>query len=506
MNPVLRRLLPFSIYITNLFANTLGVISVELLVHRRNLEGIYLNDPLSPIRPFIFLGGFLVLTAFSLIYDAPIRRFLYSGESLVPAHIAQKARQRVLNTTFALNAANLSIWVTASIVHYFISSYLALPATYVYKSLLGHLFTGAITAIFAFFLCEKVLQVFMIPIFFPNDSIWSVPNVKRMTIRKRMVLLILSVNTIPFLVIITLLTELKLLNFKFEIRDNLINMLFYDSFIFIMIGFAMTWLVGSGIRKGLINMVDVLRDIKNGRFDRKVAVRTNDEIGYVGDSINEMVKGLMEREVVKELFGKYVSKEVRDQILEGNIPLDGDLKEVTMLFCDLRNYTGLVHRLGPKRTVTILNNYFEEMEEAIRSNGGVVIQFIGDEIEAAFGAPIPAPDHSQRALRASVMMCERLDRLRKELGFELEHGIGIHTGIALAANIGSPSRLSYALVGDTVNIASRIQELSKDLGFKILISESTFERLKEKDGLTYLGRFLLKGIEEPVGIYGYMPA
>lgn len=506
MNLLIGRLLPFSIYIANLFANTLGVISVEVLVHRRNFEGIYFHDPLSPIRPFIFFGGFVVLTVFSLIYDAPIRRLFSSSESMIPAHIAQKARKRVLNATFALNTANLSIWVTASIVHYFISSYMSLPIPYIHKSLLGHLFTGAITAIFAFFLCEKVLQRIMIPILFPNGGIWSVPNVKRMTIRKRMVLLLLSVNTIPFLVIITLVSELKQFGFEVEAKNEVVNMLIYDSLLFIAIGFAMTWLVGSSIRKGLINMVDVLKDIKNGRFDRRVDVRTNDEIGYVGDSINEMAKGLIEREVVKELFGKYVSKEVRDQILEGSIPLDGDLKEVTMLFCDLRNYTGLVHKFGPKKAVKVLNHYFEEMEEAIRSNGGVVIQFIGDEIEAVFGAPIQIPDHSQRALKASVVMCERLDVIKKELEFELEHGIGIHTGIALAANIGSPSRLSYALVGDTVNIASRIQELTKELNFRILVSEATLERVEDKEGFKELGKFTLKGIQDPVTVYGFLPA
>ncbi len=504
--PILLKLfLISSTYLTNLFANVLGVISVEILVHRIGLgiqQGIYAH--LNQIRPIIFTFGFVVLTLFALIYEAPIRRVLLANREFLPEFLIQKARQRVLNETFSLNVANISIWVLASLSYYLFSLHMNFPDFYIYWCLLGHLFTGAITAIFAFFLCEKVIQKLIVPILFPQGGLWNVSNVRHMTIRTRMVLLLISINTIPLLVIMSIISQLKIANYDVELRNQILDALLYDSMVFIIVGFGITWIIGGSFRRSLINIVEVLKDIKIGRFERRVKVNTSDEIGYVGDSINEMAKGLLEREIVKDLFGKYVSKEIRDQILSGGIPLDGELKEVTMLFCDLRNYTNMVHRSGPKNAVKMLNHYFEEMEEAIRENDGVVIQFIGDEIEASFGAPISVPKHPEKALRAAIEMCKRLETLRSEYHYELDHGIGLHTGIVLAANIGSPNRLSYALVGDTVNIASRIQELTKELGFRIILSESTLGGIRGEYRFRDLGRHTLKGIQTPVALFGLL--
>ena len=239
---------------------------------------------------------------------------------------------------------------------------------------------------------------------------------------------------------------------------------------------------------------------------------SNDEIGYTGDAINDMTDGLIERDLIKDTFGKYVAKEVRDEVLSGRTPLDGEKKEVTILFSDLRDFTPMTEQNDPKTVVKIMNAYFKEMAEAIQEQEGLVLQFIGDEIYAVFGAPISRPDHPVRAFRAGLQMRERLGVLNsrfRERGWPaLRHGIGIHTGEALAANMGSPDRLSYLLVGDTVNLASRLQDLTKTVGAQMIISATTYARVSPDDRhnipLRLLENLSVKGKSAPVEAFAVL--
>lgn len=212
---------------------------------------------------------------------------------------------------------------------------------------------------------------------------------------------------------------------------------------------------------------------------------------------------------LKDTFGKYVANQIRDEVLSGRIPLDGEMKEVTILFADLRGFTPMTEAYDPKMVVKIMNSYFKEMAGAIQDQGGVVLQFIGDEIYAVFGAPIARSDHPAKAFQAALDMEHRLIALNKrfeEKGWpSLHHGIGIHTGMALAANIGSPDRLSYLLVGDTVVVASRLQSITKEVGTDMIVSGSTYARLPDEQlsavSLRKMPPAVLKGKSEPVDFF-----
>ena len=149
------------------------------------------------------------------------------------------------------------------------------------------------------------------------------------------------------------------------------------------------------------------------------------------------------------------------------------------------------------------------MADVIQEQAGLVLQFIGDEIYAVFGAPVFLSDHPVKAFRAGLEMNHRLKKLNTDLREKgwpiLQHGIGIHTGEALAANIGSPDRLSYLLVGDTVNLASRLQSITKEVGTKMIISASTYSRLAETERataeLSKLPPTMVKGKKQPVEIF-----
>src|SRR5437667_74804 len=237
--------------------------------------------------------------------------------------------------------------------------------------------------------------------------------------------------------------------------------------------FGITGVAGSVSTAFVFLVTDPLRRLERemaavgrGELDGRVPVEANDEIGAVGEGFNRMLEGLREREVIRDTFGKYVTREVRDEILAGRASFDGQLEEVTVLFADLRDFTPWVERTEPREVVRDLNEYFTEMEAAIRGERGLVLQYIGDEIEAVFGAPLHAGDHADRALAAALEMRARLEGLnvrRAAAGKPpLRNGIGIHTGTVLAGSIGSAERSSYALVGDAVNLASRIQSLNKE--------------------------------------------
>jgi adenylate cyclase len=245
--------------------------------------------------------------------------------------------------------------------------------------------------------------------------------------------------------------------------------------------------------------------VERGRLDGHAPVVSTDEIGAVAEGFNRMLHGLRERELVKETFGKYVTPEIRDEILAGRISGDGELKEVTVLFADIRDFTPWVEATAPRDVVRDLNEYFTEMAEAIRAEHGLVLQFIGDEIEAVFGAPIAARDHAAMAVRAALDMRARLrtwNAGREAAGKPaLRHGIGIHTGTVLAGNIGGAERLSYALVGDPVNLASRIQGLTKDFEVDILISEATRKSIDPAVPVEELPAVRVKGRAEEVNVY-----
>ncbi len=255
-----------------------------------------------------------------------------------------------------------------------------------------------------------------------------------------------------------------------------------------------------------------MEEISRGRLDKQVPVLTSDEFARFAQKTNEMMVGLQERDFCRSSFEKYVSPEVSQKILTKDIDASGEMIDATVLFCDLRDYTTFAEDRNPQEVVAFMNDYFALMEPVIRRNGGVVIQFIGDEIMAVFGAPKPLECHPDRAVQAAVEMQAVLDRLnqaRQPKGEPpVRHGIGIHSGLVLAGNVGSRERLSYALVGDTVNLASRVQVLNKTCGTHILLTRATRDRLTGEvaSGVKAMGRFPVKGLRVEVEVFTVDPA
>jgi len=231
---------------------------------------------------------------------------------------------------------------------------------------------------------------------------------------------------------------------------------------------------------------------------------------------------LLERFVLRQAFGRYVSEDVARSILDlpDGAKLGGETREVTILFSDVRDYSTISEKLHPSEVVDLLNEYFGAMSDVIDRQGGCVIEFLGDAILAVFGAPGELPDHAERAVRAALQMQRRgaeLNRawegngkasLWKERGIPaLASRIGVHTGRVVAGNLGSKTRMKYAVIGDAVNAASRVEHLNNTLGTDLLFTEEV--RIRLPPDLVALardaGEHPVKGRGQPVHVFTLRP-
>ena len=213
----------------------------------------------------------------------------------------------------------------------------------------------------------------------------------------------------------------------------------------------------------------------------------------------------MMRQRVEDAFGRHVHPSVAELILSGRLNMDGEMKDVTLLFSDLRNFTTFAEQNHPKVVFARINEYYSSMSEIVHRFDGVVLQYVGDEIEGAFGAPFPDDHHPDKAVQAALEMRQTLTELNariRDLGqTQFSHGIGIHSGPVLAGVVGSTERQTYCLVGDTVNVASRVADLCKKYETDILVSHQTFQHLRQNYGLTALPPTQVKGRNQSLMVY-----
>jgi adenylate cyclase len=218
-----------------------------------------------------------------------------------------------------------------------------------------------------------------------------------------------------------------------------------------------------------------------------------------------MVDGLRERDKLRTTFGKYMTQTVMEHLLKGKVELGGESLTVTILFTDIRSFTTISETMEAHDLVELLNEYFTEMVSIVIQEDGVVDKYIGDAIMAVFGAPVPKPDDAVRAVRAAARMREALVALNERLAARgrptLRTGIGIHTGEVVAGNIGSEQRMEYTVIGDAVNLASRLEGATKELGADVLVSEDTHALLGDEFDTRAIREITVKGRAKPVMTY-----
>ncbi len=238
------------------------------------------------------------------------------------------------------------------------------------------------------------------------------------------------------------------------------------------------------------------------------AVAAN-EIGDLTVGFNAMLRGIAERERIKVLFGQYLTKEISEAIIEGKVRLEGARYEATVVFSDIRDFTTMSERMAPEEVFAFLNDYLGRMIEVIAARGGIIDKFLGDGILSVFGVPIASDHHAADAFAAALDMRAKLALLNAERSGRGQEavriGIGMHTGEVIAGNVGSALKLQYTIIGDTVNLASRIEGLNKGYGTDLLMSGATRSRLGTAgaQGLGLLETAMVRGKSEKVDIWSF---
>jgi adenylate cyclase len=254
-------------------------------------------------------------------------------------------------------------------------------------------------------------------------------------------------------------------------------------------------LVRRRVRRPLSRALGVTAAIATGRHEpaepEAPENAVGDEFSLLGRHLDDLARQLRDRERLRATFGLYVSDDLARAVLAGDqTPTLGGVERLaTVLFADLSNYTRISEQFSPTEIVSLANEYLGAMTAVIEQHGGCVLDFSGDGVMAVFGAPLPQEDHAERALRCAILMQQRMtqlngawevrglaERWQKAGVDQIALRIGIHTGPVVAGHIGGASRMKYCVMGDTVNVARRLEEMNKELGTRIAISEQLKQR------------------------------
>jgi class 3 adenylate cyclase len=285
-----------------------------------------------------------------------------------------------------------------------------------------------------------------------------------------------------------------------------------------VLGFVFAMMVGSGITGPVLRLLEGTREVEAGRLDRSIDVTTRDEIGQLSAAFNRMIERLRQNQRIRETFGRYIDPRIAESLLSETATAaaaaEGQRRVMTVMFCDMKGFTALSEGVTPQGLVKIMNRYLSSMSEPIHAHRGVIDKYIGDAIMAYWGPPfIEEADQAKSACTAAIDMIARLPSLRTELpellgvrtiSADCDLRIGIATGEALVGSIGSEYMMSFTVMGDTVNLASRLESANKVYNSRCLVSEATAKMSEADFDVREIDRVVVTGLSQPQTIYQIM--
>lgn len=374
------------------------------------------------------------------------------------------------------------------------------------------LVSALLTTVQTYFLLEAFLFKYIYPDFFRHDRPAAVAGgVFRITFRQRMILYWVAVALVPLIALLVV-----------ELNGTVAHKDWLDDLRRLALGVTVVGVVSSAVLGAVTGrtMLSWMRahaaatdEIAAGNYDHRIEEKRPGEFGRLTDRFNDMAAELARARLMREAFGQFVRPDVRDEILERYPGLGGEVEEVTVVFIDIRGFTRRSAGEPPERVVDLLNRFLTLAVAAVEGHGGWVNKFLGDGLMALFGAPRPCAAHADKAVAAALDLLARLARLNEELKAEgqapLAVGIGMHTGPALVGCVGATlsegglerMRKEFTAIGETVNLAQRLEQLTKTCGGPILLSEATRQRLRGPVALTCLGPQELHGYNDRVIVH-----
>jgi adenylate cyclase len=369
---------------------------------------------------------------------------------------------------------------------------------------------GVMTTALVYFVSDLLWQP-AIQIFFPDGGVQATRALRVPVMTRFLIVFFLSGPYLMLLLAYLSIERAGELVSSSNPATVLNNLLILDSFLLIvgvLAGVGLTIFMGRGVVGPLKKLEAAMQRVEQNDLNAQVPITSADELGYVSEHFNQMTAGLRRGELLRNVLNLYVSPEVAREAVEHGTQLGGKMIECTVLFSDIRDFTGLSEKLPPADLIALLNRYMSAMVAVIIDHGGIVNKFGGDSLLAVFGTPLnPIGDHAASGVRAALAMQQALIEFNRQQAqlhsIELRIGIGIATGPVVAGNIGGQHRIEYTVIGDTVNLASRLQSLTKELGYKIMLSAATYATASSSMSLEakLLPAVDVRGKSEPVVVY-----
>ena len=427
---------------------------------------------------------------------------LEAGED-VPEDERLRAARWLLNAPVLCAVYGFLAWVAAAAI---------LPSTFPvnWEQAAGKMSHGIATMVLGGFvvltvnlyLQERRLEAHVLPKVLGGVPATQVKGAIRLTLRARLALLVVTTCVLPVAVM------------AYAATTDVVNPVgaLYLSACFLGLGLLQGHFITQRVATPIDALGQAMARVRNEELDAHVPVLSNDAVARLSDGFNAMVEGLRQGRFVKDTFGRYVSPQVVDEVLAGKVALGGEERFATVLFSDVRGFTSISEALRPGEVVALLNDFLDRMVDVVVREGGNVDKFIGDAVMATFGVPVPrTPEEDARsAVKAALGMLAALDGWNAERAARgeatLRIGIGIHSGEVVAGNIGSARKMEYTVIGDTVNIASRIEGLTRDVGAPLLVSEAT--RALVGDGVAAfapVGPVSIRGRQQGLTLYAASP-
>jgi adenylate cyclase len=427
---------------------------------------------------------------------------LQQGQS-VPEQRLLWARQRAINLPWWGIAFAGSGWFLS--IPVFILALQQVPGTLDSRVLMDLPISIIISALIAithgFFSIELLSQRLLYPMLFREARPAQTPGTFPVSLRSRGILLAFSAGVCPIISLLLLISaphpcETQALWFALAVGG---------------LGIAFGLISAAMLGQLVVEPVEALQQaaaaIATGHLNSPITLLRADEFGHLIDEFNHLIEELKEKQHLQATFGRHVGEKAAQQILQRDPKLGGIEQEVTVLFADLRNFTARSAVESPQRVVALLNLFLTEMVEIVEQrHEGMVNKFLGDGFMALFGVEETKVNHAALAVAAGQEMLLRLEDINRYLTTQgqtpLEMGIGIHTGRAVVGCIGSPHRSEYTAIGDTVNIASRVESLTKVVGEPLLLTAATCATLPNIFKTQSLPPQRVKGQPEPLKVYG----
>ncbi|MGH7893210.1 MAG: adenylate/guanylate cyclase domain-containing protein [Candidatus Binatia bacterium] len=499
----------------NLVANTATNVTIELMQGASEFaHAVRVND--LALLPLVRCVLYPTLIGVSIAYLWPLIAYFRCGATGTPS---ARVRRRAVSAPVVTAAIGFSGWV-ASISFFSMLTlvrYGHWSTDLMSQHVLSPLVNGFLAATTSYLVVDWVFRTRVIPQVFPDGQVTQASGATALGVGARLMVFLVAVAFVPLFTMLGLVraaaARLDVGRSVAEVIPHLLRASEATFGLYVALGLVLTLLLARTFTRPLAEVTAALRRVRAGRLDQPVRVSSADEIGVLEEGVNAMAATLQERERILQTFGRVVEPVVRDRLLSGDLRGEGEVRTASVLFCDLRDFTSFAERTAPRELVRTLNQFFTTMTTWARECGGFVDKFIGDGLLVVFGlfaddvAGGPAAG-AAAAVRCALGMRERLAHLNEDrvaLGHPpLAMKIGVHTGPVIAGTIGAADRHEYTVIGDTVNVAARLEALCRDHGCEAIISAATWELARAggaKLPPAQLDAVTLRGRDESVRVY-----